>query len=126
MKWLRTHSDLQCRNYDDTAYTRICASVFVVNSQKKAKENIQCFDQNTALNILMQNNIKHYNLISERKELEQVDGEAVNKGIELDYEMVTPDNHLGLVIEELTNEALDILLPSRSEGIDVYSMCSIL
>ena len=74
----------------------------------------------------MSNKIRHYNLINERKELEVVEKEAKAKNFLLDEEMITPDNHLGLVIEELTPEALDVLQPSRSEGIDVYAMTSLL
>lgn len=126
LKWLRGHTDLQCRNYADNAYTRINASVFVVNSKKSVKENIEDFKDDEAINILMSNKVRHYNLINERKELEAVEREAEVKGFLLDEEMVTPDNHLGLVIEELTPEALDVLQPGRTEGIDIYAMTSLL
>ena len=126
LKWLRGHSDIQCRNYADNAYTRINASVFVVNSQEKAKENIVDLDSKKAINILMTNEIKVYNLINERNELEQVDEEAIEKGYILDLEMVEPDNHCGLILDRLTEEATDILQPGRTEGIDVYAMASIL
>lgn len=126
LKWLRGHTDLQCRNYADNAYTRINASVFVVNSQEKAKENIVDLDSEKAINILMTNEIKEYNLINERNELEQVDEEATERGYVLDLEMVEPDNHCGLILDHLTEEATDILQPGRTEGIDVYAMASLL
>lgn len=126
LKWLRGHTDLQCRNYADNAYTRINASVFVVNSQEKAKENIVDLDSKKAINILMTNEIKEYNLINERNELEQVDEEATELGYVLDLEMIEPDNHCGLILDHLTEEATDILQPGRTEGIDVYAMASLL
>ena len=126
LKWIRGNSDIQCRNYADNAYARINASVFVVNSQEKAKENIVDLDSKKAINILMTNEIKVYNLINERNELEQVDEEANEKGYILDLEMVEPDNHCGLILDHLTEEATDILQPGRTEGIDVYAMASIL
>ncbi|MBC5627747.1 shufflon system plasmid conjugative transfer pilus tip adhesin PilV [Clostridium sp. NSJ-6] len=126
LKWLRTHSDIQCRNYNDSAYSRICASVFVVNSQKKVKENIKSLEDNKVIDILMNNKIKHYNLINERKDIEKLNLEARDRGYVLDDNIVSIDNHIGLILDDLTDEALDILQPSRTDGIDVYAMVSLL
>ena len=74
----------------------------------------------------MSNEIKEYNLINERKELEQVNEEAAARGYVLDLEMVEPDKHCGLILDRLTEDATDILQPGRTDGIDVYAMASLL
>ena len=98
----------------------------MVNSQKKVKENIKSLEDNKVIDILMNNKIKHYNLINERKDIEKLNLEARDRGYVLDDNIVSIDNHIGLILDDLTDEALDILQPSRTDGIDVYAMVSLL
>lgn len=121
-----TYPDLQARNQYDDAYARVCGSAFVQSSKSEFKENIEEADTDKILKILKSNMVKKYNYISERERLNELDLEALGRGIELEWEMVTPDEKLGLVIEELTEDAKNLLAPSQSEGIDLYSMLSIL
>ncbi|MFX7844791.1 hypothetical protein ABTK14_21315, partial [Acinetobacter baumannii] len=81
LKWLRNIEQIQVRNNADNAYVSIAAGGFVNGSKKKFKENIEDIDDAIINNIVMDNDIKKYNLISEREEIERIEKEAEDKGI---------------------------------------------
>ncbi|MGN1370933.1 MAG: hypothetical protein ACI4XM_01440, partial [Candidatus Coprovivens sp.] len=126
LKWLRGAAQLQVRNYDDNAYTQIVASAFTNGSKREFKENISDISETKIRDIIMDNDIKTYNLISEREEIEELEKEADDKGIILDDEMLKINTKAGLIIEDLTEDAEELLHPERTEGIDIYVMASIL
>ena len=126
LKWLRNSEEIQVRNNADTAYSKITASAFVNGSKKKFKENIEDVNDDVINNIVMDNNIKKYNLISEREEIERLEQEAEEQGIILDPDQLRINEKAGLILEDLTDEAKLILNPERTEGIDLYTMVSLL
>lgn len=126
LKWLRNIEQIQVRNNSDNAYVSIAAGGFVNGSKKKFKENIEDIDDAIINNIVMDNDIKKYNLISEREEVERIEKEAEDKGIILDPDQLRVSEKAGLMLEDLTVEANNILHPERTEGIDMYAMISLL
>lgn len=126
LKWLRHSEEIQVRNNADNAYSKITASAFVNGSKKKFKENIEDIDDAIINNIVMDNDIKKYNLISEREEIERIEKEAEEQGIILDPDQLRVSEKAGLMLEDLTVEANNILHPERTEGIDTYAMISLL
>ena len=126
LKWLRNSEEIQVRNNADNAYSKITASAFVNGSKKKFKENIEDVNDDVINNIVMDNNIKKYNLISEREEIEKIEQEAEEQGIILDPDQLRINEKAGLILEDLTDEAKQILNPERTEGIDLYTMVSLL
>ena len=126
LKWLRNIEQIQVRNNADNAYVSIAAGGFVNGSKKKFKENIEDIDDTIINNIVMDNDIKKYNLISEREEVERIEKEAEDKGIILDPDQLRVSEKAGLMLEDLTVEANNILHPERTECIDMYAMISLL
>lgn len=126
LKWLRNIEQIQVRNNADNAYVSIAAGGFVNGSKKKFKENIEDIDDAIINNIIMDNDIKKYNLISEREEIERIEKEAEEQGIILDPDQLRVSEKAGLMLEDLTVEANNILHPERTEGIDMYAMISLL
>lgn len=126
LKWLRNSEEIQVRNNADNAYSKITASAFVNGSKKKFKENIEDVNDDIINNIVMDNDIKKYNLISEREEIERLEQEAEEQGIILDPDQLRINEKAGLILEDLTDEAKQILNPERTEGIDMYAMISLL
>ena len=126
LKWLRNIEQIQVRNNADNAYVSIAAGGFVNGSKKKFKENIEDIDDAIINNIVMDNDIKKYNLISEREEVERIEKEAEEQGIILDPDQLRVSEKAGLMLEDLTVEANNILHPERTEGIDMYAMISLL
>ena len=126
LKWLRHSEEIQVRNNADNAYSKITASAFVNGSKKKFKENIEDVNDDVINNIVMDNDIKKYNLISEREEIERIEQEAEEQGIILDPDQLRINEKAGLILEDLTDEAKQILNPERTEGIDMYAMISLL
>ena len=126
LKWLRGTAQLQVRNYDDNAYTQIVASSFTNGSKREYKQNIDDIDASIVKDIVMNNHIKTYHLKEEVKEMESLEAEAQELGIELEVEMTTPNTRAGLILEDLTPEADDLLHPERTDGIDTYAMVSVL
>ena len=126
LKWLRNSQEIQVRNNADNAYSKITASAFVNGSKKKFKENIEDVNDDVINNIVMDNDIKKYNLISEREEIEKIEQEAEEQGIILDPAQLRINEKAGLILEDLTDEAKQILNPERTEGIDLYAMISLL
>ena len=126
LKWLRGTAQLQVRNYDDNAYTQIVASSFTNGSRREYKQNIDDIDASIVKDIVMNNHIKTYHLKEEVKEMESLEAEAQELGIELEVEMTTPNTRAGLILEDLTPEADDLLHPERTDGIDTYAMVSVL
>ena len=126
LKWLRNIEQIQVRNNADNAYVSIAAGGFVNGSKKKFKENIEDIDDTIINSIVMDNDIKKYNLISEREEVERIEKEAEDKGIILDPDQLRVSEKAGLMLEDLTIEANNILHPERTEGIDMYAMISLL
>ena len=126
LKWLRGTAQLQVRNYDDNAYTQIVASSFTNGSRREYKQNIDDIDASIVKDIVMNNHIKTYHLKEEVKEMESLEAEAQELGFELEVEMTTPNTRAGLILEDLTPEADDLLHPERTDGIDTYAMVSVL
>ena len=126
LKWLRRSEQLQVRNNADNGYAQIVASSFNNGSKKKFKENIEDVNDDIINNIVMDNDIKKYNLISEREEIERIEQEAEEQGIILDPDQLRISEKAGLILEDLTDEAKLILNPERTEGIDLYTMVSLL
>ena len=126
LKWLRGTAQLQVRNYDDNAYTQIVASSFTNGSRREYKQNIDDIDASIVKDIVMNNHIKTYHLKEEVKEMRKIEEEAQELGIELEAEMTTPNTRAGLILEDLTPEADDLLHPERTDGIDTYAMVSVL
>ena len=126
LKWLRNSEEIQVRNNADNAYSKITASAFVNGSKKKFKENIEDVNDNVINNIVMDNDIKKYNLISEREEIERIEQEAEEQGIILDPDQLRINEKAGLILEDLTDEAKQMLNPERTEGVDLYTMVSLL
>lgn len=126
LKWLRNNEEIQVRNNADNAYSKITASAFVNGSKKKFKENIEDVNDDVINNIVMDNDIKKYNLISEREEIERLEQEAEEQGIILDPDQLRINEKAGLILEDLTDEAKLILNPERTEGVDLYTMVSLL
>ena len=126
LKWLRNIEQIQVRNNADNGYVSIAAGGFVNSSKKKFKENIEDIDDAIINNIVMDNDIKKYNLISEREEIERIEKEAEEQGIILDPDQLRVSEKAGLMLEDLTAEANNILHPERTEGIDTYAMISLL
>ena len=126
LKWLRGTTQLQVRNYADNAYTQIVASSFTNGSRREYKQNIDDIDASIVKDIVMNNHIKTYHLKEEVKEMRKIEEEAQELGIELEAEMTTPNTRAGLILEDLTPEADDLLHPERTDGIDTYAMVSVL
>ena len=126
LKWLRNSEEIQVRNNADNAYSKITASAFVNGSKKKFKENIEDVNDDVINNIVMDNDIKKYNLISEREEIERIEQEAEEQGIILDPDQLRINEKAGLILEDLTDEAKQMLNPERTEGVDLYTMVSLL
>ena len=126
LKWLRGTTQLQVRNYADNAYTQIVASSFTNGSKREYKQDIDDIDASTVKDIVMNNHIKTYHLKEEVKEMRKIEEEAQELGIELEAEMTTPNTRAGLILEDLTPEADDLLHPERTDGIDTYAMVSVL
>ena len=126
LKWLRGTAQLQVRNYDDNAYTQIVASSFTNGSRREYKQNIDDIDASIVKDIVMNNHIKTYHLKEEVKEMESLEAEAQALGFELEEEMTTPNTRAGLILEDLTPEADNLLHPERTDGIDTYAMVSVL
>ncbi len=126
LKWLRGTAQLQVRNYDDNAYTQIVASSFTNGSRREYKQDIDDIDASIVKDIVMNNHIKTYHLKEEVKEMESLEAEAQALGFELEEEMTTPNTRAGLILEDLTPEADDLLHPERTDGIDTYAMVSVL
>lgn len=126
LKWLRRSEEIQVRNNADNAYSKITASAFVNGSKKNFKENIEDVNDDVINNIVMDNDVKKYNLISEREEIERLEQEAEEQGIILDPDQLRINEKAGLILEDLTDEAKLILNPERTEGIDLYTMVSLL
>lgn len=126
LKWLRNSEEIQVRNNADNAYSKITASAFVNGSKKKFKENIEDVNDDVINNIVMDSDIKKYNLISEREEIERLEQEAEEQGIILDPDQLRINEKAGLILEDLTDEAKQILNPERTEGVDLYTMVSLL
>lgn len=126
LKWLRNSEEIQVRNNADNAYSKITASAFVNGSKKKFKENIEDVNDDVINNIVMDNDIKKYNLISEREEIERIEQEAEEQGIILDPDQLRINEKAGLILEDLTDEAKQMLNPERTEGVDLYTMISLL
>ena len=126
LKWLRNSEEIQVRNNADNAYSKITASAFVNGSKKKFKENIEDVNDDVINNIVMDSDIKKYNLISEREEIERIEQEAEEQGIILDPDQLRINEKAGLILEDLTDEAKQMLNPERTEGVDLYTMVSLL
>ena len=126
LKWLRGTTQLQVRNYADNAYTQIVASSFTNGSRREYKQDIEDIDASIVKDIVMNNHIKTYHLKEEVKEMENIEAEAQELGIELEVEMTTPNTRAGLILEDLTPEADNLLHPERTDGIDTYAMVSVL
>lgn len=123
IKLLRTSAELQCRNESDGAYGRMSATGFNVASKKEFKENIHNPVEVDFLKILKNSEIQGYNY---KSEIEQCRGKSIKKDRYSDYVDLVADKKLGFILDDLTEEAIEVLHPFGTEGIDLYSMSSIL
>ena len=89
-------------------------------------QDIDDIDASIVKDIVMNNHIKTYHLKEEVKEMENIEAEAQELGIELEVGMTTPNTRAGLILEDLTPEADNLLHPERTDGIDTYAMVSVL
>ena len=126
LKWLRNTTQLQVRNFADNAYTQIVASSFTQSSRREYKQDIDDIDASIVKDVVMNNHIKTYHLKEEVKEMKNIEAEAQELGFELEEEMTIPNTRAGLILEDLTPEADDLLHPERTDGIDTYAMVSVL
>lgn len=83
---------------------RATGNAFSALSSSRYKKDIQDIDINVLNSILSDNNIKHYKMIEDEHE----------------------DTRTGLILEDLTEDAKALLNLTNNEGIDLYSMTSIL
>ena len=125
LKWLRNTTQLQVRNFADNAYTQIVASSFTQSSRREYKQDIDDIDASIVKDVVMNNHIKTYHLKEEVKEMKNIEAEAQELGFELEEEMTIPNTRAGLILEDLTPEADDLLHPERTDGIDTYAMVSV-
>ena len=126
LKWLRSTAQLQVRNYADSAYSQIVASSFTNGSRREYKQDINDIDASIVKDVVMNNHIKTYHLKEEVKEMKNIEAEAQELGFELEEEMTIPNTRAGLILEDLTPEADNLLHPERTDGIDTYAMVSVL
>ena len=109
---------VQARWGGDGGYAPMQASDFINNSTIKAKTNISSLNIENAINIIKENNIRTYQLKSD------IDNDG------LDHEKTLWDSNApiktGLIIEELTPQAKDMLVPKDTDCISLYSMVSLL
>ena len=122
IKMLRGSSEIQCRDTYDSFYGRFVGSDFVNGSRREFKENIQEPNDIDFKAILMKNNIKQYNLKSDIITVENMPTVQLADG----SNPIKVDKKLGLILEDITQDAWDILNPLGSEGISQYSMASVL
>ena len=119
-----TTPQVQCRNTGDNAYVPIVSSNFITSSKKEFKVNIAEPTDIDFTKILKETNIKKYNLKNEVEE--QISLFGLNDVNADDIVESNADTKLGVILEELTPEAKEVLNPSESDGINMYSMISIL
>ena len=119
-----TTPQVQCRNTGDNAYVPIVSSNFITSSKKEFKVNIAEPTDIDFTKILKETNIKKYNLKNEVEE--QISLFGLNDVNADDVVESNADTKLGVILEELTPEAKEVLNPSESDGINMYSMISIL
>ena len=119
-----TTPQVQCRNTGDNAYVPIVSSNFITSSKKEFKVNIAEPTDIDFTKILKETNIKKYNLKNELEE--QISLFGLNDVNADDIVESNADTKLGVILEELTPEAKEVLNPSESDGINMYSMISIL
>ncbi|WP_346889947.1 hypothetical protein [Clostridium sp. UBA1056] len=112
---------VQARYTGDDGYCSMAASEFIAASSIKFKTNIQEPNDINFLDILKNSRIKKYNL---KTEVETVN--KMSTGIDENGNSIEADVKLGFILEELTEEARNVLNPYNSDGINQYSMCSIL
>lgn len=116
---------VQCRNTGDNAYVSIAASDFINTSSNKFKTNISDVDLEKFKKILLENNVKEYNLKNDIERL--IDELDIRDEVTVDdVEISSADKKIGLILEDLTEEGKEILNPSNTEGVDLYSMTSML
>ena len=102
---------VQARWGGDGGYAPMQASDFINNSTIKAKTNISSLNIENAINIIKENNIRTYQLKSD------IDNDG------LDHEKTLWDSNApiktGLIIEELTPQAKDMLVPKDTDCISL-------
>ncbi|NKF05307.1 phage tail protein [Clostridium gasigenes] len=113
---------VQARWAGDGGYCMMQASSFTVSSREEFKENIQAPDNIDFQKILMENTIKSYNYKQDLAQIEKIPTVMLPDGTN----PIKPDIKIGLVIEELSEEAVSLFNPTGSDGVDLYSMCSVL
>ncbi|MBU3109333.1 phage tail spike protein [Clostridium gasigenes] len=114
--------DIQARNSFDNAYSRLQASAFVVSSKAEFKDNIEAPEDINFTKILMDTEIKKYNLKSEMELVDKMPTVILADG----SKPTKADTKIGLILDDLTEDNKALLNPTNSEGVDLYAMCSIL
>lgn len=114
---------IQARYAGDTGYGAFAAAEFITMSSEKFKTEIQEPTDINFLDMLKNNNIKKYKLKAEVEKLMSMPTAVDENGQGMESKA---SSKLGFILEELTEEARRYLNPNGSDGIDTYSMCSIL
>lgn len=114
---------VQARNTGDNAYVQFAGSAFINASSREFKVEIETPDYIDFISILNNNNIMKYKLKDNLERLELMPTAIDEDGHGME---IYADEKLGLILEELTEEARKYLNPNGTDGIDTYSMCSIL
>ncbi|MBU3135071.1 phage tail protein [Clostridium gasigenes] len=114
--------DIQARNSFDNAYSRLQASAFVVSSKVEFKDNIEVPKDINFIKILMETEIKKYNLKAEVDLINKMPTVILPDGTN----PIKADIKLGLIINDLTEPNKALINPTNTEGADLYSMVSIL
>ncbi|SDO88424.1 phage tail spike protein [Clostridium gasigenes] len=113
---------VQARWAGDGGYCMIQASSFTVSSSEVFKENIMSPDTVNFKDILMSSTIKEYNLKKDLEQIEKMPTVLLPNG----ENPIKADVKIGVILEELSEDGRAFMHPSSSDGIDLYSMCSIL
>ncbi|MBB6623837.1 phage tail protein [Clostridium gasigenes] len=113
---------VQARWAGDGGYCSMQASAFVVSSKAKFKDNIESPDDINFTKILMETEIKKYNLKKEMDLIDKMPTVLLPSG----KNPIKADLKLGLILDDLTEEAKALIHPTNMDGADLYSMCSIL
>jgi uncharacterized protein YoxC len=120
---------VQARNTGDNAYCSIASSEFINASSQEFKTNIEDIDIIKARNILKENSIKEYNLkqdIALKIENMGLENQVALEDIEYSGAEANVSKKIGLILEHLSEDGKEYLNPEGTDGIDLYSMCSIL
>ncbi|WP_253199036.1 phage tail spike protein [Clostridium gasigenes] len=113
---------VQARWAGDGGYCPMQASAFLVSSKAEFKDNIEEPTDINFTKILMETEIKKYNLKKEMDLIDKMPTVLLPSG----KNPIKADLKLGLILDDLTEDARVLIHPTNMDGADLYSMCSIL